>query len=140
MKKNEIILDLVIKHYNQVETIAYLQQQISAVQASKEELVAELGEYKSELDISTQYIRKIERQLEELRDETELDRQVKQAEVKPDELVDILEASIEARKAKTTAPKVKHMTTTRKRKQLLATSSAQYAAGVGGTRTLRMGA
>jgi NADH-quinone oxidoreductase subunit H len=32
------------------------------------------------------------------------------------------------------------MTTTRKRKQLLATSSAQYAAGVGGTRTLRMGA
>ena len=32
------------------------------------------------------------------------------------------------------------MTTTRKRKQLLTTTSAQYAAEVGGTRTLRMGA
>jgi hypothetical protein len=32
------------------------------------------------------------------------------------------------------------MCTPRQRKQLLATTSAQYAAEVGGTRTLRMGA
>jgi len=32
------------------------------------------------------------------------------------------------------------MCTPRKRKQLLATTSAQYAAEVGGTRSLRMGA
>jgi hypothetical protein len=32
------------------------------------------------------------------------------------------------------------MTSTRKRNQVLATTAAQYAAEVGGTRTLRMGA
>jgi len=110
VKNKDIIVKLLKENYGLQERVRTQYDNIASLQAVYNEQQNDLNTAYAETEVIRAKLRSAMEELDLLKDERELTEQVKAAEVK-DPLVDLLQDSL----AKSTAPKVKHMTTTRKR-------------------------